>query len=783
MAINSIKRNYIYNVLVQIFSLIVPFITTPYVSRVLMADGIGYYSYTNSIATYFSLFAALGVSAYGLREVSMTRNDKKVYTKTFWELFIIKLFMTGLSLSVYLLLVVINGENPHIYLATGVVIVTVAFDFTWFLQAMEDFKTLMFRNLIIKSASVLLIFTLVRSKDDLVLYILIHTLSDLFANACMIPRVKKYLGKVKLTELNPLKHLRQTIVYFIPTIATSVYTVLDITMLGFLVRTPIENGFYDRGQKIINMLLTVTTSMNVIVGVRTSYLFGQGKDHKIKEYINKTFRFMSLVSMPMIFGLLACARNFVSHFLGAGYEKVGPVLFLFSPLIYIIGVSNILGSTYLTPSGQRARSNKAIITGAIINFCLNLVLIPTLKSYGAVISTLAAEGAISLMYIKMSSDYIKFSDVFKATIKYTVLGAIMFVPVYLIGLKWHTLTALIVQILVGFLFYVLLLLITKDRIIFEELDIIFSKFDIDIKPEDSEVIESQSSYAVSDQMKKVWQVEIDLLKRVIDICDKHNIVYYVSGGTLLGAIRHKGFIPWDNDIDVVMMRSEYDRFLKVAKDELEAPYFLQTADTDEGYFRGHAQIRNSSTTGMLIYEGPRVKFNQGIFIDIFPLDNIPDDEGDEQFQRNQLKLINRMLSLGAQYNPDAPRKLIMKLLRPLVIFASAFYPFKKQYDTMQRLCTAYNDKDTKRVGFLSFDAENERLKFTRKSFENPVLMPFEDIMVNVPGGYDEQLTHQYGDYMVMKREKNYHGLVVFDIETPYAEFIENYKRSMNFKSR
>lgn len=453
----------------QLFSLLAPVITMPYVSRVFEADFIGYYSYANSIATYFSIFAALGIASYGAREVSIHREDRSYCSQTFWELTIIRIFTTVFCLIAFLIAVAINGVNVSVYLACGIMILSVAFDFTWFLQAMEDFRGLMIRNLIIKAVSVVCIFLFIHKKDDLALYITIQTGSTLLANLLTIPRIKKYLIKTNKHGLNLFQHLRQIMVYFIPVIAGSVYTVLDRTMIGILTRDTLENGYYEQGHRVITLLLTVTTSLNVIVGMRTSYLFGQGEDTAIKKYIRKTFEFMCLVSMPMIFGIVGCARNFVPIFFGAGYDKVAPVIMLFSPIVFIIGISNIIGSLYLTPSGQRSKANRAILIGAGINFVLNLLLIPIFKSYGAVVASLLAEGVIALMYISFMRQYLTLWDFFKASLKYVAIASVMLVAVYLIGRDWHTPTALIVQVAVGAAIYIAGLFITRNKIVFEEI--------------------------------------------------------------------------------------------------------------------------------------------------------------------------------------------------------------------------------------------------------------------------------------------------------------------------
>ena len=156
--------------------------------------------------------------------------------------------------------------------------------------------------------------------------------------------------------------------------------------------------------------------------------------------------------------------------------------------------------------------------------------------------------------------------------------------------------------------------------------------------------EERCGYLVSAKMKRIWAVELDLLYQLQQICEKYGIKYYASGGTILGAEGHKGMIPWDDDIDIMMLRDQYDLLCQHA-DEFEEPYFFQTYETDDGYFRGHAQLRNSNTTGVLVEEIEKnVPFNQGIFIDIFPLDYYPEDEEEQKRIDQCVHSMNRRIS-------------------------------------------------------------------------------------------------------------------------------------------
>ena len=462
---SNIRRNYIYNVSFQIFSLLTPLITAPYISRVLGPEGTGIYSYIHSIATYFSLFAALGLASYGLREASRLRDDRRLCSRLFYELTIIRLGTTLLSFLLYLAAALVFGSDLKLYLAMGLLVLSVGADCTWFFQAMENFKVLVLRNFFIKFLSILCIFLFVRTEDDLLLYALIQTGSILLSNLLLIPKLKQWLVPISLRRLRFGRHLRETLIYFVPTIATSVYTVLDRTMIGLIAQDMAQNGFYEQAHKIVNILLSLITSLNVVVGVRTSYLFGKDQTAEIRKHIRETFRYMFLISCPLCAGLIVCADVFAPTFFGGEYAAVAPMLKLFAPLLLIIGTSNLLGSLYLTPSGQRARSNRAIIAGAVLNVALNVVLIPFLGAFGAVVASVAAELVITGLYLFYSHRFIPAHRMLRLALPYVLYTVLMVIPVVLVGnampADMGTATVLL-QVLVGAVTYLLLLIVFRD---------------------------------------------------------------------------------------------------------------------------------------------------------------------------------------------------------------------------------------------------------------------------------------------------------------------------------
>ena len=290
--------------------------------------------------------------------------------------------------------------------------------------------------------------------------------------------------------------------------------------------------------------------------------------------------------------------------------------------------------------------------------------------------------------------------------------------------------------------------------------------------------EERSGYTVSSEMKKIWAVELDLLNEAMRVCRKYDIKYYVDAGTLLGTIRHGGFVPWDDDIDIVMSRSEYQRFCEIAEKEFKDPYFFQTDETDHGSTRGHAQLRNSNTTGIIKTElDYKYPFNQGIFIDIFPNDNVPANRK----KREELGLqIDKYFSKSKRYcfyyyeintskGIKKPIKwLYLKLFR---LFNKGYH--NKYFEKLESVKCSYNQEESDRVSNLCLGSKHiERYMIKKKWIEKTELKPFEMLQVPVPTGYKYILKHLYGDWEKYVVGTTIHGGVIFDTDKSYIEYFK-----------
>lgn len=285
--------------------------------------------------------------------------------------------------------------------------------------------------------------------------------------------------------------------------------------------------------------------------------------------------------------------------------------------------------------------------------------------------------------------------------------------------------------------------------------------------------EERSGYYVSGQMKQVWAVEMDLLSEFLRVCKKNNLPCFVDAGTLLGTIRHKGFIPWDDDIDVCMFRKDYDRLVEIAGDEFRSPYKFQCYYTEDAYPRGHAQLRNINTTGIL--ESDRhitIKFNQGIFIDIFVLDYVPQNPDECKKLERKINFYNRILFSKTMRREIKSWK---SFLKDLISERIRFIPGNYRYYARKKDQALRQTSKSEYVAPLGFSFDTEKRIRSPELYKETIWLPFEFIKVPVPIGYDAYLKNRFGNYMEPAHIPNTHGKTIFDVDHPASYYTEGQK--------
>lgn len=464
----SITKNYIYNVSYQVLILITPLITTPYLSRVLEADGIGIFSFTSSIVTYFMMFAALGTSTYGNREISYLQDDRKTRSQKFWEIEILSVITTVISLLAYMIFVVFGAQEYKMYFCVqAFTILSAAADIVWLLQGMEEFGKVLFRNLIFKIANIIYIFTFVKDKEDLIWHITGMVVLTFLGNVSVWAYLPKYIDQPEWKKLRPFRHLKGTIGLFLPTIAISIYTVLDRTMIGVFSNS-YENGYYEQGLNLTKTVLTLLTSLGAVMIPRMGHHFGKGEHEQVKQLTYQSYRFVFLLGVPITLGLVGIASNIVPWFYGDGFTKLIELLPVLSMTILIIGLSNVTGVQYLITTKREKLLTISVSIGAVVNFVLNLFLIPAYGSIGAASASVVAECVITGVQFIFVRKEISFSKVISSAWKYLIAGGIMLALLIGVGsVLTSTVVHTILLISAGAVVYFLVLVILKDAFLME----------------------------------------------------------------------------------------------------------------------------------------------------------------------------------------------------------------------------------------------------------------------------------------------------------------------------
>ena len=461
----KIIKNYLWNVSYQLFVILVPMITMPYISRVLGPNGVGVNSYTNSIAQYFILFGSIGIALYGNRQIAFVRDDRNALTRTFWDLTALRFVTILISLIVYVFYLMLVHKYRNYLMIQGIMILAAAFDISWFFMGIENFRVTVLRSTFVKIFSLILIFVFVRTRADTGMYIFILGISTLLGNLTLFPYLKEFIDIPKFKEINIFKYVRPSIELFIPQVAIQVYLVLNKTMLGSLVNVN-ASGFYDNTDKIIRIVLAVVTATGTVLLPHIANQFSRGDLQGLKRVFKMSFDFVTLVTIPLVFGVASIAHKFAILYFGDEFAIVGEVLVIECIAALFISWDNALGQQYLLPTNQTRKYTRAVIVGAVVNIVFNIPLILAFGVVGSMWATVLSEVAVTALMLVQMRDEFNLSELFRDFPKIFFAGLIMYVSVRLLdsrlGISWG---AVICEILMGCTIYVILILLLRPRIL------------------------------------------------------------------------------------------------------------------------------------------------------------------------------------------------------------------------------------------------------------------------------------------------------------------------------
>lgn len=477
----SVRVNFIYNIINTVSGFVFPLITYPYSFRILMADGIGEINFLNSIVSYVLLLTGLGIPLYGIREIARVRDDRKELSKTTIEILLLNLLLNVIG---YIVIFIIGftvaevKENAPLFFLLSISIVLTTLGCQWFYSGIEDFKFVTIRGLIVRILCVIFLFIAVKNKNDLYWYglytVLVSSGNYIVNFVCLRNRIS--IRIVDFQELNILRHIKPAFTIFVFNLVTSIYLNLDKVMLGFI-KDSQAVGYYTASTQISHILLTIVAALGSVMLPRASNLIKQGNMDEFYRLAKKSYNFTLMLTMPLSFGCMVMSPILIHAFCGASYEPSIMTLRIISPIIIMIGISNIIGLQMLYPLGKIKIVTLSTCVGAAVNLILNTILIPFFSQDGAAIATLFAETSVTIFQIIMARSFIRFDLLPKYALRYflsaLIMAAICFI---IIQIKLSDISLLFIIPIVGGLVYGIQLVLYKEPLVIEGIDLIKSKF-------------------------------------------------------------------------------------------------------------------------------------------------------------------------------------------------------------------------------------------------------------------------------------------------------------------
>jgi len=472
----SLKKLFGFDLISQIVSYLTPILTAPYVSRILQPNGIGQYSFANSIVSYFVMIVTFGFTNYGNKLISSQRQNKEEYSSTFWKIIESKTCLFVPTIIVYFLMLFLNvfGTNidSKIYCSLSFFIFAAFLDITFLFRGLEKNDVLSLIHVITKIISVICLFLFVKSSDDLLIYSVIQAFQSFIASLLMWIFCCKFVGRPKKENIKFFRTLRESFFYFLPTIALSIYSYADKTMIGVFCTTQ-DVGYYEEANKIIQMVISVIITIGPIMLTRMSLLYKLKDDEGIKQNINKLFHFYSLVSFPAICGLYCIGRFLIPAFFGEEYISSINIMYCLIPLIIISPISNFLSMSFYMPTEQVNKTTIFYFIGSIINVAINFPLIIFYGAKGAAIASIISELIVASCFVFFSRKKIDYISLIKQMQKPALSAlcmSLVLVPLSFVFSFFTSLNNIFITIIlfcIGTLIYLICCLLFNDSFMSE----------------------------------------------------------------------------------------------------------------------------------------------------------------------------------------------------------------------------------------------------------------------------------------------------------------------------
>lgn len=453
----SLAVNFIYNMIYQISLVVLPLITSPYLSRVIGPEGLGNYSYSYSVAYYFYLVGMLGVNNYGNRSIAAIRDDKEKVDFTFSRIYFFQLIVSGIATIAYLVYcIAICRTNTSLALAQVFYVLSAMISVNWFFFGLEEFRITVIRKTAIKIITSVFIFIFIKSAEQLVLYTLIIAGAELLGELYLWFYIPKYVHIKRVGLKDIFSGWKEISILFIPIIATSIYRYMDKIMVGQL-DSMSAVGQFDYAEKIIMICLGCMTALGTVMLPKMANLIAKHEDKKVHEYLSNSMQFAMYMGFAIAFGLGAVGNRLALVYFGSNYGLCGMTMSYLAITVLPIAWANVLRTQYLIPSAKDKEYLLSVIVGAVLNFCINLVLIPRMGLRGAIIATIVAEFSVAVIQTIQVRKELDISDFIKKSVPFLITGAIMYMVTVFVGRRTQdNLVGLLIQIIVGSVTYVVL---------------------------------------------------------------------------------------------------------------------------------------------------------------------------------------------------------------------------------------------------------------------------------------------------------------------------------------
>lgn len=469
----KIKTNLLYNVAYQILILIVPLITTPYVSRVLLPEGVGIYALTTAIAKYFWMFALLGMTTYGNRSIAKVKYDKNKLSVTFWNLYYFQVIISSICLIVYIGYALTVGYTQYgiVVMCQIPYVMSALFEVSWFYYGTEQFKFMVTRNVVIKTITAASVFIFVNSPDDVWIYVLINALNLFVGQLCLWLFLWRHIHFAKPQWKLIRSHLKPNCVLFVSVVAVSVYTLMDKIMIEAL-STTTELGYYENSYKIMDICCSIVGAIGAVMLPRISYLMENNDNEKVSSYLEKSMRYIMMLAVGITFGMAGVGKEFSIIYFGEKFARCGVLMMAMAPTILFYSWENILRTQYLLPGNKDRIFVMATVYAAVANLVLNALLIRRLGALGASFGTVGAlfvATGYQTLRVRKELPILRY---IQELIPFCVIGLIMFVYCRWIGnLLSLEIITIILQVLGGGLIYcigsIVYLIVRKDAMVMQ----------------------------------------------------------------------------------------------------------------------------------------------------------------------------------------------------------------------------------------------------------------------------------------------------------------------------